>query len=528
MKAKYFSFALALVCFSTPALSQEPNLKWLVVKKSWSPTDEKNYSNFVAALGESGCKTVNGCLKSSANPYRASDPANINLTADCGRFSSLLRAYFAWKNNLPFSYVNDIAVVGESRDPRYSPNGNEPTSRKDILGSDNAVVTINRMISDIYTAMYRFDPRLDVNPQTNLFTDYYSVAIDGDSIRPGTMIYDPNGHVAVVYKVEDDGRVRFFDAHPDHTVSHGVYGEKFVRARPGMGAGFKNWRPIFVQGNKVVGLENKKIPDYSLEQYFGNKPSADGKWNKGEFVLANTNTPLEYYDYVRTRLAKGELKYKPIEEMSNMMDALCQDIQDRQVAVSTALATGVQRKSHPVNLPENIYGTGGEWEASSSPSRDARLKTSFLELRKNVERFVSLYQNRDPRIEYSGTDLAGDLKAAYAATAAKCNVSYVKTDGTSATLNYNDIVKRLFELSFDPYHCVELRWGASGNELQSCQDNQNKLDWYNAEQGLRNQLERRYDVKMGFTLEQLTSGVPGSGVKSAPDVDLKSYLDTLR
>ena len=63
------------------------------------------------------------------------------------------------------------------------------------------------------------------------------------SIRAGTLIYDPNGHLATIYRVDPDGRIFYIDAHPDNSVTRGNYDMRFVRARPGMGAGFKNWRP---------------------------------------------------------------------------------------------------------------------------------------------------------------------------------------------------------------------------------------------------------------------------------------------
>ncbi len=52
----------------------------------------------------------------------------------------------------------------------------------------------------------------------------------------------------------------------------------------------------------------------------------------------------------------------------------------------------------------------------------------------------------------------------------------------------------------------------------------NKLAWYAAEQRLRNQLERSYDVKMDFTIDELNRKLPGSGVDSAPVVELRSFL----
>jgi hypothetical protein len=53
------------------------------------------------------------------------------------------------------------------------------------------------------------------------------VAVDRDHVQPGTVIYDPDGHVAVVYKVEPTGRVFFIDAHPDHSLSFGEYSTRF-------------------------------------------------------------------------------------------------------------------------------------------------------------------------------------------------------------------------------------------------------------------------------------------------------------
>ena len=64
-------------------------------------------------------------------------------------------------------------------------------------------------------------------------------------------------------------------------------------------------------------------------------------------------------------------------------------------------------------------------------------------------------------------------------------------------------------------------------ELATCRDGGTKQAWYDAERGLRNQIDRTYDVKMGFTLDQLQRRVPGSGVAVPPDVDLRGYLYSL-
>ena len=100
----------------------------------------------------------------------------------------------------------------------------------------------------------------------------------------------------------------------------------------------------------------------------------------------------------------------------------------------------------------------------------------------------------------------------------------MRTDGSQIHLTFDQILSRLFDLSFDPYMCPELRWGASGDELATCQDSQEKLDWYRAESRLRAQIERTYNVNMAFSLADLLAHVPGSGVDTAPDVDVKKLL----
>jgi hypothetical protein len=365
------------------------------------------------------------------------------------------------------------------------------------------------------------------------------VRIDRKSIRPGSVLYDPNGHLAVVYKVEDDGRILFIDAHPDNSLTRGTYGRKFVRSSPGMGAGFKNWRPIRLDGatrtpdgtlvgGRVVFTPNAELTDYSVEQYFGNVArTEDREWASGQFVLGGQ--PVDYYDYMRAMLGGGSLAYEPVQELRNMMRANCEDIRYRAEAVDLAIARGIQLKAQPPRLPPNIYGTEGEWEEYSTPSRDARLKTSFKELRDQVQRFVEWHAAADKRIHYQGADLLMDLLLTYDQEAAACTITYARSNGTPVQLGYEEIRRRMFQLSFDPYHCIERRWGASQPaELAACRDDATKAEWYAAEQGLRNQIDRTYDARMDFTLFDLKQGPgPGRGVAAPPEIDARGLLVSL-
>lgn len=511
--------------------------RYVVRYDHWTDADEKAYSEFIQAIGDSQCRTVDSCLHGVWNPFTAGDPDSVTFHSDCAELPYVLRVYFAWKRGLPFSYEAAVEPRGATSDIRYTTSGNEVTERRDLLtGSGSGYELLDVVRGAINSASYRIGPDLE-EPYD---PDMYSPVIDPKSIRPGTMVYDPNGHVAIIYRVYPNGRLEYIDAHPDESVTRGFYDERFVRSRPAMGAGFKNWRPltlvganrradgVFVGGHVDVAA-NKDIPDFSDEQYFGNgqRPSDDLIWAEGGFVL--NGQLVGYYDYVRAKLAGGKLEFNPIEEVRDMVDSDCNDLHYRGDAVTLAIAAGIQKRNEPDRLPANIYGTYGDWEVYSTPSRDARLKTSFKELRDAAERFVGFYRAHDPRLVYKGNDLVGDLIAAYDNRAAACKISYARSDGSSVFLNYEDARRRLFLMSFDPYQCIERRWGATDpRELATCKDGVDKQDWYAAEQTLRNQIDRTYDARMDFALDELKTPGPGKGVATPPDIDTRAYLVSVR
>ncbi|MEI9993390.1 MAG: hypothetical protein WDM91_02250 [Rhizomicrobium sp.] len=504
----------------------------------WSADDERSYRDFVQALGEADCRTVDACLHSPANPFRLSDPPGAVFNFDCADFTYLLRFYFAWKRGLPFSYEDGVVPRGASSDFRYSPNGNAVAYRRELTsGTMSGMDILSRMRDEVSSANYRIHPDLE----TPLLPDHYPVAIARGAIRPGTLIYDPNGHVAVVFRVDPDGRIHYFDSHTDFSLARSIYDLRFTRAVPGAGAGFKNWRPQVLvgatrqadgtlTGGHIELARNAQIDDFSTEQFYGNgaRPD-DANWASGAFTL-NGET-IGYYDYVRARLSTdGDLRYDPVKEVHEMVQSNCDDLRYRVQAVDIAIAAGLQHRPEPDRLPANIYGTDGDWEVFSSPSRDARLKTAFKELRDAVERFAVMYvRGGDPHLDYQGDDLVGDMLATYRRDTAACTIRYVRSDGSGVPLSYEDARRRLFAMSFDPYQCVERRWGASdAAELATCSDGAAKRAWYAAEQKLRNQLDRTYEARMDFSLAELTAPGDGRGVDEPPDTDVLAFLNRIR
>jgi hypothetical protein len=496
---------------------------WRVTKAEWSDEDERGYSAFVQRIGESGCDTPDDCINSDVNPYRATDGRGINFNADCADLVYMLRAYYAWKNELPFTYVTGVYARGGG-DVRFSAKGNRVAGRRNITGGVNGRSVIYAIRDSVSSATYRIGPDTDDNP----LTDLYPVKVQQGSIRPGTAIYDVNGHVALVYKVGEDGRVYYMDSHPDYTLTRSVYGAQFGRDFPAMGAGFKNFRPIRMERGRIHIARNEQIADYSTEQFHGNvDPDPQRDWRKAKFAYEGLE--VGFYEYVRIAMAGGKLSFNPVAEIKLTLKTLCNDLYDRQRFVEMATEAGIDRKPHPERLPPNIYGTDNmEWEIYSTPSRDARLKTAFRAFREDVERLIRLWIDRDERVSYDGVDMKGDMQKAYDRAAEICTVVYTNSAGRRVTLHFPELVRRLLKMSFDPYDCIERRWGAtSPEELASCSNSPSKNRWYDAQQRLRNQIDRTYDARMDFTVRQLEDRVPGSGTDEAPDVDIKSAIDNM-
>jgi len=455
----------------------------------------------------------------------------MHFYADCADLPYMLRAYYAWKNGLPFSYSTAVTPLGQSDDIRYTARGNSISARRDLTDAGlDARKTLPAIVGTITSAHYRYPP----DYAGKLLPDHYPVKLVRESIKPGTIIYDPNGHVAVVYRVTPEGRIAYIDTHPDNSLTRGVYGKAFTRSSPAMGAGFKRWRPLTLvgatqrsdgsfAGGHIVLAPDKEIADWSDEQFFGTEKPRPKTWHAGKFVLGGET--LEYYDYVRRRLAKAGFKYDPLEETRAMVRGLCEDLKYRVDAVDVAIKAGIHKRPQPERLPNNIYGTDGDWETYSTPSRDARLKTAFKELRDEIARFLELAAADAGRLAYAGEDLRGDVRKTYLQEANACTIVYTKSDGSAKQLAFAEAARRLFRLSFDPHHCPERRWGAQeAEELATCADGADKAAWYEAEQRLRNQPDRTYDVRMGFSLGDLRKVVPGSGIDKPPAVDVLGLL----
>jgi hypothetical protein len=524
--------ASALLMVAAPA-SARGGYVWHITKDHWSQADEQGFGKFIQALGSTDCSSSESCLRNAANPYRNLDPSGMDIDTDCAKWPYLARAYYAWHNGLPFSYVNGVS--GEGGDLRYNKLGNRAVSRRDVTdhgGGIDGPNALRTLMSEVYSGTYR----TDAGERHGILSDFYSPALRPGTIHPGTIVYDANGHVGIIYKVDADGRAYYMDAHPDFSISRSVYGAQFGQSPMRLGGGFKNWRPFKLVGahrdgagnligGHMVYADNDQIVDFSLAQYTGTDGTASDP-EKARFSYNGID--LGFYEYVRVAVSGGRMDYNPVYELKMTMQTMCNDLHDRAQFVDQAIAENFQNKPHLARLPDNIYGSSNQdWENYSTPSRDARLKEAAAQFYRDMHDMIGMWINRDPRIVYDGQFLKQDLAAAYQKASDACTITYLSSDKRPVAMTYDDMIHRLYRMSFDPYDCIEMRWGASGSEADSCTNGHDKVRWYEAEQRLRNQSDRTYQATMSFSIADLDQHARGSGTDDPAPNDVKSLIDTM-
>lgn len=502
----------AVIALTCPA-SADARYAWPPVKAEWSTADERGYEAFVQAIAESGCTTVRTCLAAPANPLAADDPPGLVFSADCADLVYMLRAYYAWKKGLPFGFVSVVEArqpMGEG-DLRATIHGNYAAMRWDVTaagqGADIRVVfqTIRDQVS---TGTFRVDPRLE----RPVAQDFYSPAITREALRPGSAIYNGDGHVVILSRIDDAGRIHFLDAHPDMSVTRGIYAGQFDRGDPAIGAGFHAWRPFRQQGNRLIHAENAQLQPFSLEQYFG--PNAAHDWTKADFREGGKN--IDFIEFTRRRLSKGPLSYDLVSEFAVSLGGLCDAFSERARAVAEADSRGYWRQPRPGRLEGVTAEDAYVWLAFSTPGRDRRLRGHMQRTADGLVRLLTLYAASDPLVTYAGKSPRRDLQAVFDKGTEICGAAYFGSDGQRTLMTLRDMLIRLPALSFDPYHCPERRWGASGRELARCDEDGEKARWYAAQAPLRRPEPFRL-TPANPTLEELAQHI--GPVWAPPDLE---------
>jgi hypothetical protein len=495
------------------------------IHAAWDRATENLFSAWIEKLFDAplnadlSWKTWNDVLRDRSRNFlfdylgAGEDGAVGRVRPDCADFVYFLRAYFAYKIGLPFAYSNCSRGFGGSPPKCYQwfdiehPGRTRPSPPSEQKAEANATPAATPAPPP--NLLQQMFPQQSAAPETEAApapgvaspaakrpaapssfgaylrdvgdvvqsgavrvsatddnTDFYTVPLTQDALRPGTVYADPYGHVMMLVRLvpEADGAPGVFlavDAEPDGTVTRKRFwrGNFLFVHEPALGSpGFKRFRPIVREGNgglrRLTNAEIAKNPQY------------------GDFSLEQSKLDGEaFYDRMDEVMSPQPLD--PLRAMTDAITSLEEQVKTRVVAVENGRKYQNSGKGE-AEMPNGaaIFETTGAWEDFSTPARDFRLLIAVDVVRGFPDRVA----RRPERYAIaSGRHLAevkAELQSALASELAARKFSYTRSDGSAWTLSLKDVVDRepSLEMAYNPNDCVELRWAApeGSEEASTC------------------------------------------------------------
>jgi hypothetical protein len=486
------------------------------VRHTWNRAMENLYSAWIEKLfdgpldAELSWKAWHEVLRNPSRNIlfnylgRSEDKMALSLRPDCADFIYFLRAYFAFKMGLPFGYSNCSRGSGGSPPKCYQwfdilhPEVTRPTppppAEQNIASAAPEPATERGLFSTFLQpkpGIPAARPTPPIRPaapasfgqylravgdvvhtgsvrasDSKSNTDFYSVPLTAQALRPGTVYADPYGHVLMIVKRVPQsgggaGVILAVDAEPDGTVTRKRFwrGNFLFAHEPSLGSpGFKHFRPIVrdAKGNlrRLTNAEIAKDPQY------------------GDYSREQSQLGVEdFYDRMDDVMSPEPLD--PLRAMQDAIASLDEQVRTRVVAVENGRKWQSNARGE-ATMPDGpaIFATNGPWEDFSTPARDFRLLIAIDVVRGFPDRVVRRPERYAMPKGKGVADVKAELQAALASELAAHTFSYTRSDGSKWTLSLKDVIDRAvdFEMAYNPNDCVELRWAApdQSEEASTC------------------------------------------------------------
>jgi hypothetical protein len=388
------------------------------------------------------------------------DDVAIPLRPDCADFVYFLRAYFSFKMGLPFGYSNCSRGGGGKPPKCYTWLTNENPALAQQPGLAQA---FGRFLPVVGDAVQSGAVRTLANDNN---TDFYTVPLTQDTLRPGTVYADPYGHVLMLVRrvAQSGGGAGIFlaaDAEPDGSVTR----KRFWRGNflfvhdPTLGSpGFKRFRPIVRESNgtlrRLTNDEIAKNPQY------------------GDFSLEQSQLATEdFYDRMDDVMSPAPLD--PMGALKGAIDSLEEQVKTRVTSIENGRKWQNSGRGD-ATMPDgpSIFETNGAWEDYSTPARDFRLLIAIDVVRGYPDHVARRSDRYAMPFGQSVAGVKAQLQNVLGSELATRKFSYTRTDGSQWTLSLKDVIDRAgdLEMAYNPNDCVELRWGASeeSEEASTC------------------------------------------------------------
>jgi hypothetical protein len=465
-----FTQEIAVRDAAPPPPRATPGSLW-PVRNTWNRATEDLYSAWIEMLfdapldAEPSWPALHQVLRDRSRNMLfnylglGEDEVPMSLRPDCADLVYFLRAYFAFKMGLPFGY-SKCSRGGGGRPPKctdWSSIANVAAQEKGLASSFGNYL---RVVAD---AVQSGSVRVSANDDN---TDFYTVPLRQETLRPGVVYADPYGHVMMLVRrvPQSNGAAGVFlavDGEPDGTVARKRFwrGNFLFAHEPALGSpGFKRFRPIVRADNgairRLTNNEIAKDPHY------------------GDFSLEQSQLGVEgFYDRMDDVMSPAPLD--PLRAMKEAISSLEEQVKMRVGSVENGRK--FQNSGHgDATMPDgpSIFATTGAWEDFATPARDFRLLIAIDVVRGYPDRVARQPQRYAMPLGKSVADVKAGLQSVLAAELSARKFSYMRSDGSAWALTLKDVVDRAadFEMAYNLNDCVELRWGAPANsdEASTC------------------------------------------------------------
>ncbi len=465
-----------------PQPLRTPSGSFWQVRNSWNSTTEALFGAWIEKLFDAppdqdlSWKVWSDVLHDRSRNFlfnhlgRGEDNGRSGLRPDCADFVYFLRAYFAYKMGLPFGYSNCSRGFGgrpprcaqwfdiehpeltrpppplEAESASATPAAATPPPAPGLLGflagqqpadmpagppakpappKPKRPTNFGEYLRDVGDVVHTGAVRVAANDDN---TDFYTVPLTPQALRPGTVYADPYGHVLIlVHRVpEVDGKPGVFlavDAEPDGSITRKRFwrGNFLFVHEPSLGSpGFKHFRPIMREKNgalrRLSNAEIAKNPQY------------------GDFSLEQSQMSMEnFYDRMDDVMSPEPLD--PVKAMTDAVASLNEQVKTRVTSVENGRK--YQEKSAGETAMPNgasIFEAAGAWEDYSTPARDFRLLIAIDVVRGFPDHVVRRANRFAMPAGKSAADVKRELQGVLASELASRKITYTRSDGSPWTL----------------------------------------------------------------------------------------------
>ena len=395
----------------------------------------------------------------------------LHLKPDCADTPYFLRAYFAWKRELPFGFrqcsrgsAGKAPRCGALRGVLGPPDNPPDTSKPGELGAVQRYFR-RTLAWGVHTGNGRTAFGDDD-------TDFYPLELTRRGLRPGTIYADPYGHIFVVVELMDaegaePGVLYAIDGQPDSSITRKRFweGNFLWNADPALGgSGFKAFRPL-VREKSESGARLQALGDAEIAKRPGYGDASDAQSRLDAHA---------FYDHMDGLITPGVRD--PVLAQREAIVALHEAAKVRVTSVDNG-EENFAKSSATISMPSGheIFETTGAWENFSTPARDLRIliaidvATGFADKVARNPRAWGAQKGEGALAKLRGKlEKARDEQLSDPALA----IEYTRSDGSKWTLPIAELIERAsaLEVAYNPNDCPEVRWGApdGSEEAKTC------------------------------------------------------------